>query len=1080
MNKNLLKSLLVAGMLAVGMGVQAKEDVTSKYLLNADLNSLDGWNHVGFTDWKTDGAVPVIEFWNWSTQFNFDQTIVLPAGDYRLAVNSFYRESWGGNGMNKDMAWIFAGEKKQNVVALNSMSDLSGYAGSNDLYRAATAFSLGKFSNEFDFSIESDGTEITIGFTGTTPNGGWCILGPVKLYQYTLEDYMVDYREKVAEANPYLAEKMSAETLAALKAAIVEESTLTSAADIADAIQKLNEAVTAAKASIAAYAKLKTALDKGDAFIQEAINVGGAPASCASALDAIKAEYDNGSIADADINAKITEISGILLGVAKQQTKAGADMTMLLTNPDFELNASAAEGWTIEVPNYGGGNAIVGGNDFNHCFEAWCNPGFDVYQVVENVPFGVYEIEVQGFYRYLRDNDAWNAYQAQEVDYVKPSGVPVYIYMNDNATPFTNIFAENPVSVGELYTEDRSLLNPNKDAVPYVEPSGNYWYPNEMYNSAMAFSQGMYKQSAYGLVAFDGDVLRLGVKGASNQGNDSWVIWDNFKLIYKGFDPDVIKPVLEEAIKDIEANYIGLLMGKSEYAAFTTALADAEKAIAENDGQGMFKALKDLYAAKDPALISKDIFLANDVKSEITRLENGIKEVEGKKMAKSTLAAANALLKGMNENTIYENEDAVIGEGTPSKIQEDVTAMIDALNSSVELYSQFNIAIGNLQTAINEVSGEGQHVSKDMIADANALKADSEKAYNDGSVDDADVPAAIKGIESAIENLTKSVELYKQLAESISSLEKAIEEAQKENTAEDLISKELLEDANNLLASANEEYAKSSLNNEGVEARLKDIEDMVKRLEAAIGSLYFTVYPLTYHITSIKNLTVEVFKCDQNFAGELEIPETVTNKGLTYTVTSIASTAFQHCVYITHVSIPRGIDHVGSGCFDDCPSLGGISYSGEGGSPYSGSAWVIDEDATSVSQGDFVIVWNDLTAVTLPASLKSIGEKCFYGCFRLMTVTSKITDLFSISDDTFADVTYMFAQLIVPDGTKALYESTPGWKNFKNIIEASTVSVDSQLINGQSVGDIYTLGGLKVQNAQKGLYIQNGKKVVKK
>lgn len=759
------------------------------------------------------------------------------------------------------------------------------------------------------------------------------------------------------------------------------------------------------------------------------------------------------------------------------EDQSNVDVTMMLVNPGYEQGET---GWTVEAakgsgPNGRAGNVRPGGTATNQCYEAWNNKEFDIYQEVPNAPAGVYQIEVQGFYRYGRGDNAWNAYLAQNVDFVKPSGVPVYVYLNNNATNFTNVYGDS-----QQITDETFYSAGSSDYASQTKDGITYYFPNGMASAAVAFSDGMYKQSAFGLVARDGDVMRIGVKGNSSQLNDSWVIWDNFKLIYRGFNPEVIKPVLEEAVKDIEDNYIGLLMGKTEYAAFTTALAAAEKAIADNDGEAMFNALNALYDAKDPALISKDIFLANDVKSEITRLENGIKEVEGKKMAKSTLAAANALLKGMNENTIYENEDAVIGEGTPSKIQEDVTAMIDALNSSVELYSQFNVAIGNLQTAINEVSGEGQHVSKDMIADANALKADSEKAYNDGSVDDADVPAAIKGIESAIENLTKSVELYKQLAESISSLEKAIEEAQKENTAEDLISKELLEDANKLVASASEEYAKSSLNNEGVEARLKDIEDMVKRLEAAIGSLYFTVYPLTYHITSIKNLTVEVFKCDQNFAGELEIPETVTNKGLTYTVTSIASTAFQHCVYITHVSIPRGIDHVGSGCFDDCPSLGGISYSGEGGSPYSGSAWVIDEDATSVSQGDFVIVWNDLTAVTLPASLKSIGEKCFYGCFRLMTVTSKITDLFSISDDTFADVTYMFAQLIVPDGTKALYESTPGWKNFKNIIEASTVGVDSQLINGQSVGDIYTLGGLKVQNAQKGLYIQNGKKVVKK
>ena len=112
---------------------------------------MQGWGNPGRTDWRTNGAVNVVEFWNWSTQFNFSQTANLPAGYYRLAVNAFYRNGGNGDGTNNNMAWIFAGEQKKNVIALNSMTDLSGYSGSNDLYRAATAFSQGQYSNEFDF-----------------------------------------------------------------------------------------------------------------------------------------------------------------------------------------------------------------------------------------------------------------------------------------------------------------------------------------------------------------------------------------------------------------------------------------------------------------------------------------------------------------------------------------------------------------------------------------------------------------------------------------------------------------------------------------------------------------------------------------------------------------------------------------------------------------------------------------------------------------------------------------------------------------------------------------------------------------
>ena len=141
------KSVLLAILMiacAWSQSLFAEENVTAKYLQNADLTTKDaGWTNGGYTDWKTDGAVSVVEFWNWSTSFSFTQTVNLPAGYYRLAVNAFYREGGQGNGKNNHMAWIFANETTQDVVALKSMSDLSGYAGSNDLYRAASAFKAG-------------------------------------------------------------------------------------------------------------------------------------------------------------------------------------------------------------------------------------------------------------------------------------------------------------------------------------------------------------------------------------------------------------------------------------------------------------------------------------------------------------------------------------------------------------------------------------------------------------------------------------------------------------------------------------------------------------------------------------------------------------------------------------------------------------------------------------------------------------------------------------------------------------------------------------------------------------------------
>lgn len=309
--------------LLMGSTAFAQEDITDQYLANADLSTINGgWTNTGYTAWKTDGAVPVVEFWNWSNAFSFTQTITLPAGDYRLAVNSFYRESWEGNGTNNDMAWIFAGEKKQNVVALNSMGDLSGYTGTNDLYRAATAFSQGKFSNEFDFAIEVDNTEITIGFTGTTPNGGWCILGPVKLYKYSLENYLIDYRAKVAEAQALYNQPMNADVLSALQAAVVNESTFSRSSQVTEAIANLTQKIAAAETSIQNY---KDALDVINAA-STLTAAGKAYYAASDIIQEIQGAYDARTLVSltAEQRAAATEA---LVAAVMEQTEVGADFT---------------------------------------------------------------------------------------------------------------------------------------------------------------------------------------------------------------------------------------------------------------------------------------------------------------------------------------------------------------------------------------------------------------------------------------------------------------------------------------------------------------------------------------------------------------------------------------------------------------------------------------------------------------------------------------------------------------------------------------------------------------------------------
>ena len=190
----------------------ARTDVTNQYLQNADLKSLVKWNYgddgYNYTDWKKDGSVPVIEFYHtWSENpgtpigdtcnFHLTQAANLPAGDYRLVINAFYRE---GKGDGTSKAVIMAGTQEKAIRGLLE-GEIADFSGSSALYRAATAFSQGYFPNYIDFTVDEE-QEVTLGISGFIDTyDSWCILGPVRLYQYETGE------EKTAEEDPVIPTK---------------------------------------------------------------------------------------------------------------------------------------------------------------------------------------------------------------------------------------------------------------------------------------------------------------------------------------------------------------------------------------------------------------------------------------------------------------------------------------------------------------------------------------------------------------------------------------------------------------------------------------------------------------------------------------------------------------------------------------------------------------------------------------------------------------------------------------------------------------------------------------------------------
>lgn len=259
------------------------------------------------------------------------------------------------------------------------------------------------------------------------------------------------------------------------------------------------------------------------------------------------------------------------------------DATLLIQDPYFGrvTDVSCWQG----SPAHGGNDSQTG----NFCAEKW-NTTLDVYQVLTDVPNGIYEMYCQGFYR-VGDgtNDPSKAAAARAAG---NEVLNAKYYVNDVEGTLMSIFEySGHATQNSTYTESTAR----------VINGENYYVPTNMSRAAMCFKIGEYVNTPIRVVVTDG-TLRVGVKKTVANSQD-WTIFDNFVLTYYGVD---MTAMLNQAKANWASKYEAIVSQATDRTAYDAVIAAAdsycttEEKLAEYDGI-VWQAVCDLLTNGTPA-----------------------------------------------------------------------------------------------------------------------------------------------------------------------------------------------------------------------------------------------------------------------------------------------------------------------------------------------------------------------------------------------------------------------------------------------------------------------------------------------
>ena len=362
-------------------------------------------------------------------------------------------------------------------------------------------------------TIVTDG-RLKVGYRITSCNVNWAAWDYVRIYQYVadteeeakflwIQDELQDTKAPAEELLTGHMQMSLAETLAAKLDAIGSVATLAEAEALLAEIKAL---MAEAKASIEAYSKLATTIATAQAQLEEDLPIG--VDEFEAVIEAAEEYLEAASGNVAEVEAYIAQLNDDIFDyqmLNADGTKRFDVTDKFMTNPSMR---TGAQGWEGSRP----------GLEFE--VQEFYESDFDMYQTLTDIPNGMYEVCVQGFYRKTW-NDSGAAYQDGTEE------ISAELYANNASVPMLSLYKYTASGMG---VTNSSVLNDYLNMRVSTNEAFNLINPE----TEMPY----YAENSLVVVVQDG-TLKIGLRNEGHEAG-SWCTFRDFKLYYYGNFPAAV------------------------------------------------------------------------------------------------------------------------------------------------------------------------------------------------------------------------------------------------------------------------------------------------------------------------------------------------------------------------------------------------------------------------------------------------------------------------------------------------------------------------------------------------------------